>query len=85
MKGVKGLKIVVMIFTKKTFVRSKWIILDPKMMRCCNSGSTLKIFLVSHNKRSQKVHQNYTNAFPKKALVWGPMGHSGCRMGISLV
>ena len=45
-----------MVFTKKIFVQGKWLILDPPPW----------IFLISHNKGDQEVHQNYINAFSQK-------------------
>ena len=44
MKGAKELKIIVMVLTKKIFVRRKWIILGLKMMQCHKSRSTLRVF-----------------------------------------
>ena len=57
----------VMVFQKK-FFQGKWAILDLKMARSHNFGSTLKIL---HNETGQEVHGIYLNDFPEKNLIWG--------------
>ena len=44
-KGAKRYMKIILFFFQKKFCRGKWVILGPKVMHPCNSGSALTIFL----------------------------------------
>ena len=62
------MKIVSMVFTKKSFFR---VILDPKMTHWITLWihATLRIyFSILHSQRSQEVYRNYINVLSGKKL-----------------
>lgn len=72
------IKILLMVFPKKSLLWSNWIIFGSKIMHPYNSGLAGTIFgKILLSESGQEVDQNYVNGFSAISSSPGQMHHSG--------